>query len=87
MLQQWFRAGPRTAAKERKTAKELDCLALDIVRRMKGCGHVEAVTVTSDLIRTSKPGHADNSDVRRAILVDEADLDRFDLAWGDDKTG
>jgi hypothetical protein len=79
--------------KERKSAKELEQLALGIVRRMQGCGHVEAVTVTSDphkgwFISASKPGHATNSDVQRAILVAEADLsDRFDFAWGDDQTG
>jgi hypothetical protein len=77
--------------KEPKTAKELEYLALEIVRRMQGCGHVEAVTVTSDphkgwFISASKPGHANNSDVRRAILIAEADLgDRFKLASGDDK--
>ncbi len=79
--------------KERKTAEELEHLALEIVRRMQGCEHVEAVTVSSDphkgwLISASKPGHANNSDVRRAIMIAEADLgDRFDLAWGEDKTG
>ena len=36
------------AQKERKTAKELEHLALEIVRRIQGCGHVEAVTVSSD---------------------------------------
>ena len=76
--------------KERKTAKEIEHLALEIVRRIQGCEHVEAVTVTSDpnkgwFIVATKPGHANNSDVRRAILIAEADLrDRFDLAWGDD---
>jgi hypothetical protein len=51
------------------------------------------VTVTSDphkgwFISASKPGHANNSDMRRAILIAEADLsDRFKLAAGDDKTG
>jgi hypothetical protein len=80
-------------SKERKTAKELEHLALQIVRRMQGCEHVEAVTVTFDpskgwFISESKPGHANNSDVRRAILIAEADLsDRFDLAWGEDNTG
>jgi hypothetical protein len=34
--------------KERKTAREIEHLALEIVRRMQGCGHVEAVTVSSD---------------------------------------
>jgi hypothetical protein len=77
--------------KEPKTAKELEHLALEIVRRMQGCGHVEAVTVTSDphkgwFISASKPGHANNSDVRRASLTAEADLgNRFKLASGDDK--
>jgi hypothetical protein len=81
------------AQKERKTAKELEHLALEIVRRTQGCGHVEAVTVSSDphkgwFISASKPGHANDSDVRRAILIAEADLgDRFDLAWGEDNTG
>jgi hypothetical protein len=80
-------------AKERKTAKELEHLALEIVRRIQGCGHVEAVTVSSDphkgwFISASKPGHANDSDVRRAILIAEADLgDRFDLAWGEDNKG
>jgi hypothetical protein len=79
--------------KERKTAKEIEHLALEIVRRMQGCAHVEAVTVTSDphkgwFISASKPGHANNSDARRAILIAEADLsDRFKLASGDDNTG
>jgi hypothetical protein len=51
------------------------------------------VTVTSDphkgwFISASKPGHANNSDMRRAILIAEADLsDRFKPATGDDKTG
>jgi hypothetical protein len=80
-------------AKERKSAKELEHLALEIVRRVQGCEHVEAVTVTSDshkgwIISASKPDHARNRDIRRALLIAEADLgDRFDLAWGDDKTG
>jgi hypothetical protein len=79
--------------KVRKTGKELEHLAREIIRRMQGCGHVEAVTITSDphkgwFISASKPGHADNSDVRRAILIAEADLsDRFKPATGDDKTG
>jgi hypothetical protein len=79
--------------KERKTARELEELALEIVQRLLGCGHVEAVTVTSDphkgwFISASKPGHANNSDVQRAILIAEADLsDRFDLVWDDDRTG
>jgi hypothetical protein len=71
--------------KEWRTAKELEYLALEIVRRIQGCEHVEAVTVMSDpnkgwFISASKPGHANHSDVRRAILIAEADLgDRFDL--------
>jgi hypothetical protein len=60
---------------------------------MQGCDHVAAATVTCDphkgwFISASKSGHANNSDVQRAVLVAEADLcGRFDLAWGDDKTG
>jgi hypothetical protein len=35
-------------------------------------------------ITACTPGHANNSDVRRALLIAEADLtDRFDLAWSD----
>jgi hypothetical protein len=72
--------------KEKKTAKELEKLVLEIVRRMQGCDHVEAVTVSSDpdkgwCISACTPGHATNTDVRRALLIAEADLaDRFDLA-------
>jgi hypothetical protein len=81
------------ARKERKTAKELELLALEIVRRMQGCEHVETVTIASDphkgwFISACTPGHANNSDVRRAILTAEADLgDRFDLTYGDDNAG
>jgi hypothetical protein len=77
--------------KEKKTAKELEQLALEIVRRMHGCDHVEAVTVSSNpdkgwFISACMPGHANNSDVRRALLIAEADLaDRFDLTWGGNK--
>lgn len=78
--------------KQKKTAKELEQLALEIVRRMQGCSHVEAVTVSSNpdkgwFISSCTPTHANSSDVRRAILIAEADLiDRFDLTW-DNKTG
>jgi hypothetical protein len=76
-----------------KSAKELEQLVLEIVRRMQGCDHVEAVTVASDpqkgwFVSACTPGHANNSDVRRALLIAEADLaDRYDLAWGEDKAG
>jgi hypothetical protein len=79
--------------KEVKTAKELEHLALEIVRRMQGCDHVEAVTVTSHphegwVISGCTPGHASNSDVGRAIVVAQVDLrERYDLAPEDDKTG
>jgi hypothetical protein len=72
--------------KEKKSAKELEELALEIVRRMQGCDHVEAVTVSADphkgwFISACTPGHANNSDVRRALLIAEADLvDLYDLA-------
>jgi hypothetical protein len=78
---------PRRSArrsKRTKTTKKLERLALDIVRRMQGCEHVEGVTVAFHNgwhISTGKPGFADNSDVRRAILIAEPDLDRFELAW------
>jgi hypothetical protein len=80
-------------AKEPKTAKELETIALDIVRRMQGCGHVEAVSVTSHphegwVISGCTPGHANNSDVGRAFVVAQADLrERYVLAVEDDKTG
>ncbi len=79
--------------KERKTATDLEHMALEIVRRVQGCGHVEALTVMADpqkgwIIGAIKPDHAKNSDVRRAILIAEADLgDRFDLARDHDSTG
>lgn len=79
-------------AKESKTSKEIECLALEIIRRMQGCGHVEAVKVTSDpcdgwVISECTPGHADNSDVARAIVVAQVDLrERYDLL-DDDKRG
>jgi hypothetical protein len=78
--------------RQKKTAKELEQLALEIVRRMQGCSHVEDVTVSSNpdkgwFISSCTPAHANSSDVRRAILIAEADLiDRFDLTW-DNKTG
>jgi hypothetical protein len=61
-------------AKESKTAKEIERFAIEIIRRMQGCGHVEAVKVTSDpcdgwVISECTPGHADNSDVARAASV------------------
>ena len=71
--------------KEKRTAAELERLALEIVRRVQGCGHVEAVTVSADpqkgwFISACAPGHANNSEVRRALLVAEADLvDRYEL--------
>jgi hypothetical protein len=80
-------------AKEAKTAKELALLALEIVRRMQACGHVEAVKVSPDdhegwIISGSSPGRADNSDVARAIVVAHVDLvERYELAPGDDSTG
>jgi hypothetical protein len=73
-------------AKEKKSARELEQLALEIVQRIQGCDHVETVTVSSDpdkgwFISACTPGHASNSDVSRALLIAEADLtDRFDLA-------
>jgi hypothetical protein len=77
------------STKENRTAEELEKLALEIVRRMQGCDHVEGVTISSDpdkkgwFISACTPGHANNSDVRRALLIAEADLThRFDLAWG-----
>jgi hypothetical protein len=75
--------------KELKTAKELELLALEIVRRMQGCGHVKAVSVASDphhgwVINGSMPGHASNSDVARAIVVAQVDLrERYNLARDD----
>jgi hypothetical protein len=74
-------------AKEKKSASELQQLALEIVRRMQGCDHVEAVTIGSDpdkgwFISSCTPGNAHNSDVRRALLIAESDLtDRYELAW------
>jgi hypothetical protein len=35
--------------KEKKTAAVLQQLALEIVRRLQGCDHVEAVTVSAAL--------------------------------------
>jgi hypothetical protein len=73
-------------AKEKKSARELEQLALEIVRRIQGCDHVEAVIIASDphkgwFISACTPGHANNRDVRRALLIADADLtDRFDLA-------
>jgi hypothetical protein len=75
--------------KEKRTAVELEQLALEIVRRMQGCDHVEAVTVSVDphkgwFISACAPGHANNSEVRRALLVAEADLvDRHELVGSD----
>jgi hypothetical protein len=75
--------------KELKTATELELLALEIVRRMQGCGHVKAVSVTSDphhgwVINGSMPGRASNSDVARAIVVALIDLrERYNLARDD----
>jgi hypothetical protein len=82
-----------TTRKERKSLTELERLALGIVRRMQGCGHVEAVTITPHpqkgwAISGCTPGHADDSDVGRAILVAQSDLrERYDFAWEDDNTG
>jgi hypothetical protein len=79
--------------KELKTAKELETIVLDIVRRMQGCGHVEAVSVASHphegwVISGYTRGHANNSDVGRAIVVAQADLrELYVLAAEDDKTG
>jgi CTP-dependent riboflavin kinase len=77
--------------KELKTAKELELLALEIVRRMQGCGHVKAVSVTSDsrhgwVVNGSMPGHASISDVARAIVVAQVDLrERYNLARDDEQ--
>jgi hypothetical protein len=76
--------------KEKKTAPELQQMALEIVRRMQGCDHVEAVTVSSDphkgwFISSCTLGRANDSDVQRALMIAEADLvDQYDLAWIDD---
>ena len=77
--------------KELKSAKDFELLALEIDRRMQGCGHVKAVSVTSDphhgwVINGSTPGHASNSDVARAIVVAQVDLrERYNLARDDEQ--
>ena len=64
-------------AKEKKLAKEPEQLVIGIVHRMQGCDHVEAGTVAPDTDKgrsACAPGHANNSDVRRALLIAEADV-------------
>jgi hypothetical protein len=73
------------AQKERKTAKELEDLALEIARRMRGCAGMASVTVEPNehlgwIIRAWDRGTASVADATRAVAVTQIDLQRkYDL--------
>jgi hypothetical protein len=71
--------------KERKTAKELEDLALEIARRMQGCAGIASVTVSPNeylgwIIRAWERGTARAADATVAVAVTQIDLQRkYDL--------